>query len=83
LSPWLIEVNLSPACAERTSYLTEMLNSMGDGILDMVEVKIELMKRGIEQIVKPSPILPFPKMEEVQNDLDKSQDNVEIRDAWV
>jgi len=25
LKPWLIEVNLSPACSERTDWLTEML----------------------------------------------------------
>ena len=30
LTPWLLEVNLSPACSERTSFLTKMLNSMAE-----------------------------------------------------
>lgn len=83
LTPWLIEVNLSPACAERTSYLKEMLNSMADGVLDLIEVKHALYKRGVEQIVKPSPILPFPKLEELEKDLDSSKDEISITDAWV
>jgi len=36
LKPWLLEVNLSPACAERTPWLTTMLDSMGDGLLSVV-----------------------------------------------
>jgi len=28
LNPWLLEVNLSPACAEREKFLTEMLDNM-------------------------------------------------------
>lgn len=36
LKPWLLEVNLSPACAERTPWLTTMLDSMGDGLLNVV-----------------------------------------------
>jgi len=30
LHPWLLEVNLSPACSERTPWLTKMLNSMAE-----------------------------------------------------
>ena len=33
LTPWLLEVNLSPACAERTEWLTEMLDDMAFGLL--------------------------------------------------
>ena len=40
LKPWLIEVNLSPACAERTDWLTEMLDSMTEGLLDSIEAKL-------------------------------------------
>lgn len=40
LHPWLIEVNLSPACAERTGWLTEMLDNMSEGLLDAIEAKI-------------------------------------------
>ena len=39
-NPWLIEVNLSPACAERTPWLTEMLDKMADGLFDILEIKI-------------------------------------------
>ncbi len=40
LNPWLIEVNLSPACAERTEWLTEMLDNFTDGLLDILEAKM-------------------------------------------
>ena len=40
LNPWLIEVNLSPACAERTDWLTEMLDNYTDGLLDILEAKL-------------------------------------------
>lgn len=35
-NPWLLEVNLSPACAERTEWLSEMLDDMGYGMLQIV-----------------------------------------------
>jgi len=34
--PWLLEVNLSPACAERTPWLVDMLNKMAIGMLELV-----------------------------------------------
>ena len=40
LKPWLIEVNLSPACAERTDWLTEMLDCFTDGLLNIIEGKL-------------------------------------------
>ena len=40
LNPWLIEVNLSPACAERTDWLTELLDNMTEGLLDSIEAKL-------------------------------------------
>ena len=33
---WLLEVNLSPACAERTEWLTQMLDDMAYGLLNIV-----------------------------------------------
>ena len=36
LHPWLLEVNLSPACAERTPWLTTMLDEMSDGLFRIV-----------------------------------------------
>lgn len=35
-NPWLLEVNLSPACSERTEWLTEMLDDMAYGLLNIV-----------------------------------------------
>jgi len=34
--PWLLEVNLSPACAERTGWMKEMLDCMSEGLLEIV-----------------------------------------------
>jgi len=34
--PWLLEVNLSPACTERTPWLIEMLDEMAEGLLKTV-----------------------------------------------
>lgn len=31
---------MSPACAERTEWLTEMLNDMSEGLLNIIEKKI-------------------------------------------
>jgi tubulin monoglycylase TTLL3/8 len=48
LNPWLIEVNLSPACAERTEWLTEMLDNMTEGLLDTIEGKLLRMNDDFE-----------------------------------
>ena len=40
MNPWLLEVNLSPACAERTDWLVNMLDRMGDGLFDILEKRI-------------------------------------------
>ncbi len=37
MNPWLLEVNLSPACAERTEWLTLMLDCMTDGMMMLLE----------------------------------------------
>ena len=34
--PWLLEANLSPACAERTPWLTSMLDSMAEGLYEVL-----------------------------------------------
>lgn len=36
MRPWLLEVNLSPACAERTPWLTSMLDEMMEGLVKVV-----------------------------------------------
>lgn len=40
LNPWLIEVNMSPACAERQPWLKDMLDDMSDGVVNLIEAKI-------------------------------------------
>ena len=37
LNPWLLEVNLSPACAERTDWLVSMLDRMANGLFYHLE----------------------------------------------
>lgn len=36
MRPWLLEVNLSPACSERTEWLTKMLDSMAEQMFSIV-----------------------------------------------
>ena len=40
LNPWLLEVNLSPACAERTDWLIGMLDHMASGLFTLLESKM-------------------------------------------
>lgn len=40
LKPWLLEVNLSPACAERTDWLVSMLDRMASGLFFHLERRI-------------------------------------------
>ena len=40
LNPWLLEVNLSPACAERTEWLTSMLDRSATGLFDILEKRL-------------------------------------------
>lgn len=42
LDPWVIEVNLSPACSERTDWLVKMLDDMSYDLLTYLESKILL-----------------------------------------
>lgn len=42
LKPWVIEVNLSPACNERTDFLTKMLDDMTMDVLQHIENRIIL-----------------------------------------
>ncbi len=37
---WLIEANMSPACAERAPWLSEMLDDMSEGMLSIIEKRI-------------------------------------------
>ena len=39
LKLWLIEANMSPACKERTAWLSEMLDDMSDGVVRMISTK--------------------------------------------
>ena len=46
LSPWVIEVNLSPACTERAQWLTEMLDNSCLDLLTYLQSKILTMNPG-------------------------------------
>ena len=53
-TPWLLEVNLSPACAERTEWLTHMLEDMSLGMFEIILGKENLGKEegGVESTYK-------------------------------
>lgn len=36
MEPWLLEVNLSPACEERTEWMTKYISEMAEGMLRIV-----------------------------------------------
>ena len=36
LKLWMIEVNMSPACAERQIWLSETLDDMASGVINMI-----------------------------------------------
>ena len=40
LNPWVIEINLSPACSERQPWLTKMLDDMSLCVLDWLQRKM-------------------------------------------
>jgi D-alanine-D-alanine ligase-like ATP-grasp enzyme len=40
LNPWIIEVNLSPACNERTVFLTKMLDDMSFDLISHLDNKL-------------------------------------------
>ena len=45
LNPWVIEINLSPACAERTEWLTKMLDNSALDLLGHLEQRILLLNQ--------------------------------------
>ncbi len=61
--PWLIEVNLSPACAERADWLTVMLDDMATGLMVSNKTIFILRKKslGKKKIYIYSRILFFLK----------------------
>ena len=40
LQPWVIEVNLSPACTERADWLTKMLNDSSIDLMNHIQSRI-------------------------------------------
>lgn len=63
--PWLLEVNLSPACAERTPWLTEMLDYMTEGMLKIVLPKTVL---ATDEVPDPDSV-ELPKKDKYQWEL--------------
>ena len=49
LKLWLIEVNMSPACAERQPWLVAMLDDMATGVVSMIQAKIEANRDSLDQ----------------------------------
>jgi hypothetical protein len=47
LNPWVIEINLSPACSERADFLTKMLDDCAIDLLGYLQNKI-LVQMGVE-----------------------------------
>ncbi|CDW71356.1 tubulin-tyrosine ligase family protein [Stylonychia lemnae] len=52
LNPWLLEVNLSPACTERTDWLTVMLDDMTDGLFKILETRLLKINDDYDQDLK-------------------------------
>lgn len=52
LKLWLIEVNMSPACAERQPWLVDMLDDMADGVASMIAHKVNNNGRFPENLDK-------------------------------
>ena len=44
LKLWLIEVNMSPACAERQPWLVAMLDDMAEGVVNLIQAKVDAHK---------------------------------------
>lgn len=51
-NPFLLEVNLSPACAERTTWLTEMQDRMSDGLFNILEPRLAKLSDDIKPELK-------------------------------
>jgi tubulin monoglycylase TTLL3/8 len=50
--PWLIEVNLSPACMERTNWLIDMLDRSAEGLFDHIEDKLSKLSDDFNDSLK-------------------------------
>ena len=65
LDPWLLEVNLSPACSEREGYLTEMVDDMAAGLFNILEQdelkELEIYKEKLEISKKQNDKIEFLK----------------------
>lgn len=61
-----------------------MLSSMSDGMLDYIESKISQIKRKVDVIGKPSPVLPFPKMTVGDNStIEVVPESISSTDNWI
>lgn len=87
LNPWVIEVNLSPACSERADWLTQMLDDSSIDLLHHIQSRI-LMANPVEQW---SPELAALR-EQAQSAPHKTTKNLnprqfyedhELKDRWI
>ena len=72
LKPWLLEVNLSPACTERTPWLSEMLDHMAEGMLKLVLPKSVLST----EEVPDTDVVSLPQKSEYQWELIHSAEEI-------
>lgn len=79
--PWLLEVNLSPACAKRTHFLKEMLQNMTEGLFEILRRKEleEINKIKKNKKLQENLKLKKKKIEEKLDDFDSIAEKKEIQ----
>ena len=70
--PWLLEVNLSPACTERTPWLTDMLDQMAEGLLKCI-LPSDYLQAGAAENQEKSTVESEEKSTEGQVELKEKQ----------
>ena len=61
LNPWVIEINLSPACSERVPWLTKMLDDMAFDLIIWLERNI-LLAQSVEEARQMTDVLQKKRM---------------------
>jgi hypothetical protein len=87
LRPWVIEVNLSPACNERTDWLTKMVDDMTLDLLSHVEQRILMQSDadldGGEAKDKPKRIANLPPPLSLNLNKENFYTDNEIKHRWI
>ena len=87
LRPWVIEVNLSPACNERTDWLTKMVDDMTLDLLSHVEQRILMQSDadldGGEAKDKPKRIANLPPPLSLNLNKENFYTDNDIKHRWI